>query len=123
MGFTFIVTKVHWRKLTVMTTPNNGNTDEFRSQPPAVIKFAHDDSSDVGVTITNAMAAVRDTQIDDLQPLAETVNPELLDQLSRSPSGKTAALLSVSFVYEEHPVLVTHEGEVRIYSPDALGEM
>lgn len=72
----------------------------------------------MSVTVAQALATVTNKQIGELQPLGESTHPEILDRLCQSHAERAATPLSVSFVYEEHPITVTHEGEVRIYSPE-----
>lgn len=90
--------------------------------PAERLLVVHDhelDGSTMSVSVAQATAAVTDRRIDELQPLAEIVNAELLDYFFQPPPVRGATPCSLSFVYEGHPITVTRDGEIQIYAPDA----
>lgn len=76
-------------------------------------------SAPLSVSIIQTVAAVTDSQLDELQPLADVIDPETLDHLFQSPSGRSTLPCTVSFIYEGRPITVTHEGEIQVYAPAA----
>lgn len=57
------------------------------------------------------LAAESDTAIEDLRPLAESVDPEALDAIF---DGRTAANAYVTFRHEGFTITVTGEGDVLV---------
>ena len=91
----------------------------MRSPEPQVarrIDHDWDGDTDVNMTVLEAVAEVTDTDLVDLPPLYEHVDPDALDTVFTHTAGDRRAEGSVSFEFAEHPVTVHSSGEVVVYA-------
>lgn len=72
----------------------------------------------LGVTerVVEAVADYTDTDVMDLPPLFDSIDPEALDGVVRSMSGG-----EISFVYADLRIIVDSHGEVRVEEPSTSG--
>lgn len=107
----------------LMTNHDRSAAHSSSPWPSEELKIVHRPEEnlvpDVGVTVARAVAAATNTPLDELEPLGSAIDSERLDQLFGAYAGRTSGPLVVSFVYDDHPVTVTNEGEIRVYSREA----
>jgi hypothetical protein len=91
----------------------------MRSPEPQVACRIHHDwdgDTDVNMTVLEAVAEVTDTDLVDLPPLYEHIDPDALATVFTHTSGNRQAEGSVSFEFAGHPVTVHSSGEIVVYS-------
>lgn len=79
-------------------------------QPSPLVTTSFDDPESITELVVQAVAAVDDTPIEALPALTTAVDPDAL--ITLFSDGATG---HVSFFYNDHKVVVTSPGEIKVY--------
>lgn len=112
-------------------TVQNGAVVLEKPPPSATLNAGEDDTPDAYVTsfdsspesvflaVVLAVSDVSEAEPTALPPLYSVVDPDALDALV-TPTGSSPPdqTVSVSFVFDEHPVTVTNDGVIAVQRPE-----
>lgn len=87
------------------------------SSPVYETQFGGDSGRSPSVAVVEAIAAVEDVDVTELDPLFDDVDPEVLDQLF-GQGDASASTKSLKFTVDNWTVFVRGDGSVRICDPE-----
>jgi hypothetical protein len=95
--------------------------DEVLSRISTTVDLEEATHKSISVAVVRAVADLTETHIDEMPPLAETIDPEALDNLVqpaiRDPG---VSAVEISFRYCDFQITISATGEMVIRHPDAV---
>lgn len=92
-------------------------TDSIEFDPETNTYQASFDSRfiDPSVAVIHVMAEICETELSELDPLYEAVDPDTIDQFCLNPKdGRGDGAEGMDFVYLDHEIALKREGEIEI---------
>lgn len=103
-----LVHAVYERAIPVGPYPNGGFGDE---RDVFHVSFDPDAESVVEVVV-QAASVIHNKDPEELEPIAETIDPDALEDLFRTPYDDSSGVVEVSFVYEGLETVVHGDGDI-----------